>query len=81
LADLGVDGGLFQQDRVPRCQGFHLRVGQGVPAEVVDLAGIQATLGDLGDEGRFAFHRLPSPYWLDRQVKVSICGHQELGGC
>src|SRR5664279_4040163 len=51
--------GFVEEERVTRCDGLHLPVGQGGVADVLHDAGVEAAAHDLVDEPGFTFHGLP----------------------
>jgi hypothetical protein len=57
--DVSVDGGLLQHERVTGGEGLDLREGEGLVADVVDVAIGQVAAGDLGDERGLPFEGLP----------------------
>ena len=58
--EVGLDGGVFQDERVPGGERFHFPVGEGGDVgEVVDGAGTGGVGEELPDEPGFAFQGLP----------------------
>ncbi len=58
--DVGIDGGLFEDEGVAGGEGLDFGVGEGLVADVFDVAVGEVAPGDLGDEGGLAFEGLPS---------------------